>query len=75
MTEPLRGPARLLVVDDNKVNRLLLARNLESMGHRVAMAENGRVALATLRQGGYDLVLLDIEIGRASCRERVSLTV
>ena len=62
MTEILRGAARLLVVDDNKVNRLLLARSLESMGHRVAMAENGRVALATLRQDGYDLVLLDIEM-------------
>jgi class 3 adenylate cyclase len=62
MTETLRGAAQLLVVDDNKVNRLLLARNLESMGHRVAMAENGRVALAMLRQVEYDLVLLDIEM-------------
>ena len=33
--------ARLLVVDDNKVNRLLLARNVESQGHRVELAENG----------------------------------
>src|SRR4029078_5605620 len=32
------------------------------MGHRVTMAENGRVALATLRHGGCDLVLLDIEM-------------
>ena len=62
MTETLRGAARLLVVDDNKVNRLLLSRSLESMGHRVAMAENGRVALAALRKDGYDLVLLDIEM-------------
>ena len=62
MTETLRGAAQLLVVDDNKVNRLLLARNLESMGHRVAMAENGRVALAMLRQVECDLVLLDIEM-------------
>jgi adenylate cyclase len=62
VNETLRGAARLLVVDDNKVNRLLLSRSLESMGHRVAMAENGRVALATLRQDGYDLVLLDIEM-------------
>ena len=35
-----RGPAdaRLLVVDDNKVNRLLLTRNLELMGYQVATA-------------------------------------
>jgi class 3 adenylate cyclase len=54
--------ARLLVVDDNKVNRLLLSRNLELQGHRVATAENGRIALAMLRGESFDLVLLDIEM-------------
>ena len=54
--------ARLLVVDDNKVNRLLLARNVESQGHRVELAENGRVALDRLRCQPFDLVLLDIEM-------------
>ncbi len=54
--------ARLLVVDDNKVNRLLLARNLEAQGHHVELAENGRVALAMLRASSFDLVLLDIEM-------------
>jgi len=34
--------ANLLVVDDNRVNRLLVARTLEQLGHRVAFAENGR---------------------------------
>jgi class 3 adenylate cyclase len=53
---------RLLLVDDNKVNRLLLARTLELAGHRVASAENGRVALEMLRRDGYDLLLLDIEM-------------
>ena len=43
------GAARLLVVDDNKVNRLLLARSLELQGHSIASAENGRVALEMLR--------------------------
>jgi adenylate cyclase len=54
--------ARLLVVDDNKVNRLLLARNLELQGHHVATAENGRVALEMLRREAFDLLLLDIEM-------------
>jgi class 3 adenylate cyclase len=54
--------ARLLVADDNKVNRLLLARNLELQGHRVAHAENGRIALDKLRQEPFDLVLLDMEM-------------
>src|SRR5271167_2678919 len=58
----LRGAARLLVVDDNKVNRLLLARSLEIQGHHVASAENGRVALELLRREVFDLVLLDMEM-------------
>ena len=57
-----KGGARLLVVDDNKVNRLLLTRSLELQGHNVASAENGRVALEMLRGGGFDLVLLDMEM-------------
>src|SRR6266487_6453314 len=56
------GPARLLVVDDNKVNRLLRARSLELQGHSVALAENGRVALEMLRREGFDLLLLDMEM-------------
>ena len=40
--------ADLLVVDDNRVNRLLVARTLEQLGHRVAFAENGRQALEAL---------------------------
>ncbi len=55
-------PARLLVVDDNKVNRLLLKRNLDLLGHHVSLAENGRVALEMLRREAYDLLLLDIEM-------------
>jgi adenylate cyclase len=52
----------LLVVDDNRVNRLLLGRALEQLGHTVTFAENGRAALEMLRQRGVDLVLLDIEM-------------
>ena len=54
--------ARLLVADDNKVNRLLLKRSLELLGHRVDCAENGRVALQMLRGEAFDLLLLDMEM-------------
>jgi adenylate cyclase len=53
---------RLLVADDNKVNRLLMTRSLEVQGHRVASAENGRIALQMLRAESFDLVLLDMEM-------------
>src|SRR5512132_1297038 len=55
-------PGRLLVVDDNKVNRILLARGLESYGHKIQTAENGKQALEKLRANPFDLVLLDIEM-------------
>jgi adenylate cyclase len=50
----------VLVVDDDRVNRLLLARSLEREGHRVSAAENGRTALRFLRDDPPDVVLLDI---------------
>ena len=43
-----RKPGRLLVVDDNKVNRILLARSLEQQGHVVDVAENGKNGLEML---------------------------
>jgi len=54
--------ARLLIVDDNKVNRLLMARSVQLQGHEVALAENGLVALEMLRREPFDLLLLDIEM-------------
>jgi len=54
--------ARLLIVEDNKVNRLLLARSVEMQGHLVTQVENGRAALQILRREPFDLLLLDIEM-------------
>ena len=54
--------SHLLIVDDNKVNRLLIGRSLEQQGHKVAFAENGRQAMEVLRSEAFDLILLDIEM-------------
>jgi DNA-binding response OmpR family regulator len=50
----------ILVVDDNRMNRIKLCRSVEQQGHSSAMAENGRQALEVLRAGPFDLILLDI---------------
>jgi class 3 adenylate cyclase len=50
----------LLIADDNRVNRLMLARGLEQEGHNVAFAEHGAEALELLRQQPFDLLLLDV---------------
>jgi signal transduction histidine kinase len=47
-------------VDDDLTSRLTLSIALKQQGHTVATAENGRQALAMLRQQAFDLVLLDI---------------
>ncbi len=52
----------ILIVDDNPVNRLLLGRGVEQQGHAVVFAEHGREALDLLRQGDFDLILLDVEM-------------
>src|ERR1700682_5602686 len=62
MREGRHGPARLLVADDHKVNRVLLARSLELHVHSVESATNGREALEMLRRGNFDLLLLDMEM-------------
>ena len=51
---------RILVVDDDRVNRMLLTRSLEREGHRVRCAENGAEALELLHDDPCDVVLLDI---------------
>ncbi|MBW1941872.1 MAG: response regulator [Deltaproteobacteria bacterium] len=50
----------LLVVDDNEMNRDLLARHIERQGHTVTVAANGRQALEIIKTHSFHLVLLDI---------------
>ncbi len=52
----------VLIVDDNRMNRLLLSRGVEQMGHKVAFAEHGKQALEMVQGGAYDLILLDVEM-------------
>jgi putative two-component system response regulator len=54
------APGVLLVVDDDEMNRDLLARRLQRQGHTVITAEDGAQALAQVVAGGFDLVLLDL---------------
>ncbi len=51
---------RVLIVDDDAMNREMLSRLLIKMGCKIFMAENGNRALDELKQRPFDLVLLDI---------------
>jgi class 3 adenylate cyclase len=55
-----QAQGRILVVDDNRMNRLLLGRVLEEQGHSVEFAEGGQEALDRVRRDTFDLMLLDV---------------
>ncbi len=62
--EPSHGGLRVLVVEDNPVNRTVAVGLLEREGHRVTTAENGVVALERLAEADFDLVLMDVQMPR-----------
>jgi class 3 adenylate cyclase len=51
---------RLLIVDDNDLNRDVLARRLQREGHSVTAVANGPEALDMARKRAFDVILLDI---------------
>ena len=63
MTGAMTAGGHLLVVDDDRLNRMLLTRALGEAGYTAETAENGRQALALLRdrrQPAFDIILLDV---------------
>lgn len=55
-------PRRVLVAEDNAVNRLVLGALLDRMGHRAHFVENGLEALQATQQHDFDLVLMDVHM-------------
>ena len=60
MTEP-----RVLVVDDEKSMRELLAITLERQGYEVSVAEDGEVAIEAVRRDGFDVIITDLRMPNA----------
>lgn len=58
------SPQRVLVADDNRTNRNVLAAILESAGHRVSLVADGDETLEALEKGGIDILLLDVNMPR-----------
>ncbi len=59
---PARRAARVLLVEDNRVNQRVVASVLEQRGHLVAIAGNGLLAVEEAGRGEYDVVLMDVQM-------------
>ncbi len=57
-----RGTTQVLVVEDNELNQWLTVLQLEALGVRSAMVENGRLAVERLQSEFFPVVLMDIEM-------------
>lgn len=54
--------ARILLVEDNEMNRDMLSRRLARRGHEVEMAVDGPEGVAKALAGSYDLILMDMSL-------------
>jgi len=53
---------RILLVEDNELNRDMLSRRLQRKGFEVAMAVDGLQGVEMALTGGYDLILMDMSL-------------
>ena len=65
-TAPVQSRLKVLVVDDNQINQMLMKQTLLRLGHDVALAENGEDAVAQVTKHAasqpFDLVLMDLQM-------------
>lgn len=61
-SSPLGSPKRVLVVEDDDINRWLAARLFEQKGYLVSTTTNGEAALAALETERFDLILMDSQM-------------
>ena len=52
--------ARILVADDQAINRIIISKMLMNAGHHVSSAQDGEAALALLEQESFDLAIVDM---------------
>lgn len=53
---------RILLAEDDPVNRLVALHQLRALGYQVTVAENGREVLAAFEQASFDAVLMDCQM-------------
>ena len=59
---PVAAPLRVLLVEDNRINRKLAKTVLDKRGHVTVAVEQGADALQELEHGSFDVVLMDLQM-------------
>ena len=59
---PAERPLRVLLAEDNPINQRVATSMLEQRGHTVEVVADGGAALAAVLRGGYDVVLMDVQM-------------
>jgi signal transduction histidine kinase/DNA-binding response OmpR family regulator len=59
---PNRGGLRILLAEDNEVNRMLAVHMLKRQGHTVVIAQDGQEAVDAVQREVFDLVLMDVQM-------------
>ncbi len=59
-TAPPSGRLRILLAEDNDINQIVAKAMLGSLGHELAIVQNGVEAISAVATGQYDLVLMDM---------------
>jgi CheY-like chemotaxis protein len=77
----IESSLRILLAEDNPINRKLAVRMLEKRGHKLTVVKNGREAVVAVEENEFDLVLMDIQMpemdgfeATAAIRERERVT-
>jgi len=52
----------ILVAEDNSINQRVAQYNLEKLGHKIEIAENGELAVKMFESNNYDLIFMDIQM-------------
>jgi CheY-like chemotaxis protein/nitrogen-specific signal transduction histidine kinase len=52
----------ILLVEDNLLNQKFATATLKKEGHKIDIAENGKIALKLFKENRYDLILMDIQM-------------
>jgi CheY-like chemotaxis protein len=58
----LDNPLKILIAEDNEVNRIVLKKMIEKLGYNSTLVQNGEEAIEAFRRYPYDIIFMDIQM-------------